>query len=196
MQRNFGFTLIELLIVVAIIAILAAIAVPNFLEAQTRAKVSRVKADLRSVATAVEAYIVDYNVYPPDVPNPQYRLEDVYQLSTPIAYITNVGLRDPFNNSGTGIMGNSLSSFQYFNFQDEWGINASVADEFLTRTVALKSWGPDRDDGGLEWLILGLEHDQDGWIGVDRLYDPTNGTISFGDIGRFVGDTHGFPQQL
>ena len=59
-----GFTLIELLIVVAIIAILAAIAVPNFLEAQVRAKVSRVKADMRSLATAIEAYVVDNNVYP------------------------------------------------------------------------------------------------------------------------------------
>ncbi|MBN1477342.1 prepilin-type N-terminal cleavage/methylation domain-containing protein, partial [Candidatus Sumerlaeota bacterium] len=65
MIRHRAFTLIELLIVVAIIAILAAIAVPNFLEAQTRAKVSRVKADIRSVATALEAYIVDYNMYPP-----------------------------------------------------------------------------------------------------------------------------------
>jgi len=59
-----GITLIELLIVIAIIAILAAIAVPNFLEAQTRAKVSRVKADQRSLATGLEAYYVDNNNYP------------------------------------------------------------------------------------------------------------------------------------
>lgn len=59
-----GFTLIELLIVVAIIAILAAIAVPNFLEAQVRSKASRVKSDLRSLATAVESYYVDNNSYP------------------------------------------------------------------------------------------------------------------------------------
>ena len=61
-----AFTLIELLIVVAIIAILAAIAVPNFLEAQVRSKVSRVKADMRSMRTAMEAYRVDYNRYLPD----------------------------------------------------------------------------------------------------------------------------------
>jgi len=58
-----GFTLIELLIVVAIIAILAAIAVPNFLDAQTRSKVSRVLTDLRSLRTANEAYCVDNTRY-------------------------------------------------------------------------------------------------------------------------------------
>ena len=58
MNKN-GFTLIELLVVVAIISILASIALPNFLEAQTRSKVARVKADLRTLAGAIEMYITD-----------------------------------------------------------------------------------------------------------------------------------------
>ena len=60
-----GFTLIELLIVVAIIAILAAIAIPNFIEAQVRAKVSRGLADMRSISVGLESYRVDGNHYPP-----------------------------------------------------------------------------------------------------------------------------------
>lgn len=55
-MKNNGFTLIELLVVVAIISIIALIALPNFLEAQTRAKVSRVKSDIRTLAVAVETY--------------------------------------------------------------------------------------------------------------------------------------------
>ena len=59
-----GFTLIELLIVVAIIGIIAAIAIPNLLNAIDRGKQKRTMADMRSLGTAVESYAVDNNVYP------------------------------------------------------------------------------------------------------------------------------------
>jgi type II secretion system protein G len=59
-----GFTLIELLIVVAIIGIIAAIAIPNLLNAIDRGKQKRSMADMRSIGTAVEAYAVDNNTFP------------------------------------------------------------------------------------------------------------------------------------
>ncbi|MRR12144.1 prepilin-type N-terminal cleavage/methylation domain-containing protein [bacterium] len=66
MKRNAkGFTLIELLIVVAIIGIIVAIAIPNLLNAIQRAKQRRTMGDIRTSATAIEAYAVDMNRYPP-----------------------------------------------------------------------------------------------------------------------------------
>lgn len=59
-----GFTLIELLIVVAIIGIIAAIAIPNLLNAIQRGRQKRTMADMRAVGTAVESYAVDNNKYP------------------------------------------------------------------------------------------------------------------------------------
>src|SRR5437868_1543296 len=83
--RNRAFTLIELLIVVGIIAVLAAIAVPNFLEAQIRAKVSRAKNDFRTIATAMESFHVDNNHYPDTFVEARY--DRFVCLTTPIAYI-------------------------------------------------------------------------------------------------------------
>jgi type II secretion system protein G len=65
MKRNAkGFTLIELLIVVAIIGIIAAIAIPNLLNAIDRGKQKRTMADLRSMGTSIEEYSIDNNFYP------------------------------------------------------------------------------------------------------------------------------------
>lgn len=61
-----GFTLIELLIVIAIILILISIALPNFLEAQLRAKVISAKAEMKGLETALRSYQLDRRVYPAD----------------------------------------------------------------------------------------------------------------------------------
>src|SRR5450830_972723 len=63
-RKAAGFTLIELLIVIAIIGILAAIAIPNLLNALQRGKQKRTMADMRNLAIAIESYNVDNNQYP------------------------------------------------------------------------------------------------------------------------------------
>lgn len=105
--RHSAFTLIELLIVVAIIAILAALAVPNFMEAQTRAKVARAKSDHRTIATGLEAYRLDTNKYPKGNnssrafnPYPTERFlwrRTLERLTTPVAYLIGKSpFYDPF----------------------------------------------------------------------------------------------------
>lgn len=194
-----AFTLIELLIVVAIIAILAAIAVPNFLEAQTRAKVSRVKADMRTAATGLESYHVDNNKYPWGSPGsivvPRFGLS---LLSTPIAYLTNPLVQDPFlPPNASHITSGSGSTFeatandkavQYSlrgrdqNNNIDAGVSGLVAGQ-QGRWWILSSFGPDKDtDSYSNQVRDNLVKDV-----CDVLYDPTNGTISNGNIFKVGG---------
>jgi type IV pilus assembly protein PilA len=59
-----GFTLIELMVVIAIIIILAAIAIPNYLQMTDRAKRSRIASDMATLATVLETYKTDWGKYP------------------------------------------------------------------------------------------------------------------------------------
>src|SRR5258706_1489699 len=91
MRKEKGFTLIELLIVVAIIGIIAAIAIPNLLNAIDRGKQKRTMADMRSVGTAVESYAVDNNVYPTANTAAALRLQEhtteLQSLTNPVCWV-------------------------------------------------------------------------------------------------------------
>lgn len=211
-----AFTLIELLIVVGIIAILALIAVPNFLEAQVRAKISRSKSDLRMYATAIEAYAADSNRYPADIlpwesgPAP-YAFYYWYlgpPLSTPIAYLTTMMLPDPFrrDNSAPFIRG------RYVNYAlgefNATVLDASIDPESYNEGKPVYGqWrlsyaGPDGKAGPGSPVQTWID-DYDNWGRTNFprvlvLYDPTNGSVSPGDIVRSQAnsDPHQLPYRM
>ncbi len=164
-----GFTLIELLIVVAIIGILAAIAVPNFLEAQVRSKVARMEADLRTLATGVEAYMVDQNMYPPApaawppdfIPTKEAK---TWLLTTPVAYLAEI----PIDIFAPEHVKPSAAGGPF----DIRGKYLKYITEVQNEHWLAFSNGPD----------LVFSPGPPPYKGV--IYDATNGTVSDGDIYR------------
>ncbi|MDK2971779.1 MAG: hypothetical protein PWP23_1534 [Candidatus Sumerlaeota bacterium] len=194
MKISRAFTLIELLIVVAIIAILAAIAVPNFLEAQTRSKVSRAKADMRSIATGLEAYAVDYQRTPPwFVPVQSGGIflqgaQQIHLITTPVAYMSSIP-QDVFQAGKPVTSTNANKNYSaflgpypnYFIYTDRYATQGSFklngAEGWSVRVM-----GPDTD-----FDLVGDTNDGDTAIPENGVYDPTNGTISNGDVIRSGG---------
>jgi len=214
-----GFTLIELLIVVAIIAILAAIAIPNFLESHVRAKVSRAKADLRSITTALEAYHVEYNHYPPNPDTSKGFNVTPWQLTTPSPFITTRPI-DPFKQGKdvTQTTNPALSKekyyYDYFSIitVDEYDKFNNAGINIFILAVEDGGWLQGQGNRGAfkkygSWLQWSIGPDALFWIQQDDFagsgallppnssyrpwgysfdvpYDPTNGTVSFGNIIR------------
>lgn len=195
-RRPSAFTLIELLIVVAIIAILAAIAVPNFLTAQVRARVARVEGDFHTLFLAVESYRVDNGLISANdiftyvhkhTPN-QHAI-----FTTPIKYMS-TQLMDPFyerNNIVWNCVGGNIYTVTYGLYHVEPMNNQGVvpgwlpAGDLLTRTAYKQSkqyltlsTGP-----GLS-PVPQLNNQKlrviDAPCGI--VYDLSNGVLSPGDV--------------
>ena len=218
-MKKSGFTLIELLIVVLIIAILAAIAVPNFLEFQTRAKVSRIHSDMRTLATEIEAYYVDNNAYPISRLSGANRfgaaVHNFVSISTPIAYISTVEVSGIFTENDTKAW---ERRHQFINIEGGFReIQANGAFDGVTETQAnlpfgLRMNGADGHVQHIAWMLENAGPDQEipdpqiegygakvrglyiltkDWgykafseRGSAVTYDPTNGTVSIGNIYR------------
>ena len=184
MKRS--FTLIELLIVVAIIGILAAIAVPNFLNAQLRAKVANAQADMKALSSALEMYRMDNNHYPYWVDSSGTLVNPLprrfYPLTTPIAYISSVP-QDPFiyGPPGARIDESQHEAYTTYDYVES-------GSTIRVRKVTILS--PSRRCA--EWRISSAGPDGTNTYGNVYSYDMSNGLRSFGDIIR-VGPRISFP---
>ncbi|MEN6625711.1 MAG: prepilin-type N-terminal cleavage/methylation domain-containing protein [Candidatus Sumerlaeia bacterium] len=189
-----GFTYIELTIVVVIICILAAIAVPNFLEARTRSGVSRSIADLAMLSMTLESYRLENHAYPLNTKPGEPEGWDLKALTTPIAYVSALPLDSLTLGDARGRYHPTpmpAIPYRYFNalqldevkgLQLEPGPYTTPMPGF--HAALLWGYGPastvpaERGEGSTKLLPGGK---------VEILaYDPTNGTVSFGDIYQAV----------
>ncbi len=189
-QRRSAFTLIELLAVLAIVAILAAVAVPNFLEAQTRSKLSRVQADMRTILLGLVCYSADHNGLPYNATAAIVLAQQpLIHLTTPIAYLSTLP-HDIFYTKGTRDANDPpLPFYAYMDMVQLHELGLADEEEIWEERFFLVSRGPNG--------VFEANNIIDGELLSDKtIYDPRNGLVSSGDLFLSLqGMTGGGPLQ-
>jgi len=173
--RRGGFTLIELMIVVAIIGILAAIAIPNFLRFQLKAKSSEGKTNLSAIRTAEESYYAEYGVYVPALASP-----------TAVAQNLKTTYVDAVANEGFAIVGWSPEGDVFFNYAVETATNddgfMASASADIDANGTGQIWGYHKPDGAGA-NVPGLSHGTN--LGTCTFgTDPVTTLITNAEVGR------------
>jgi len=185
-----ALTLVEMLVVLATMAILAAIAVPNFLEAQTRSKLSRAQGDMRTILLGLVCYSADYNGLPYNATaSIVLAQQPLSHLTTPIAYLSNLP-RDIFWINGTRDPNDPpLPFYAYMDMVQLHQLGFADEDDIWEERFFLVSRGP---NGTFE-----ANNIIDGELLSDKaIYDPLNGIASTGDLFLSLqGMTGGSPLQ-
>ncbi|MCX7047516.1 MAG: DUF3352 domain-containing protein [Candidatus Sumerlaeota bacterium] len=175
------------------VAVMAAIAVPNFLEAQLRAKVSRSQADMRSLATALEAYFIDNGAYCPSSADSSFNLYGGAALRHPELARQPTFVRPPQNPS-IKMMSLTTPVAYITRFPDDpYAPEKDITYSYYSCGSGMKSgwilWtpGPDKKYDLTAENITQLYDSkilQPSDILLKHAYDPTNGTMSGGDLFR------------
>jgi prepilin-type N-terminal cleavage/methylation domain-containing protein len=183
---SLGFTLLELLIVIAIILVLISIALPNFLVVQTRAKVCRARAELRTACVAIESYQADWKDYPiydgvekslpKPVPNDGGPHFLPYNLTTPVSYLE-VVFEEIFHQQNqygnTGMDPLPVHPFKYFTKELNPKFVAKREQAVFGKTPTAREY--------VVWAVGPCNDCNKGLLA----YNPTNGTDSTGDLMRW-----------